>query len=108
MCSVKNHRLWSLLTIVAAAGCAVAPQKVVPLGQDAFRVSVAAPIFARQADANYKALDAANAFCDQRGEQVLFRESQESGLHSWSPKREELTFLCMRADDPAFLHASLR
>jgi hypothetical protein len=42
------------------------------------------------------------------GEQVLFRESQESGVHSWSPKREDLTFVCARADDAATLQANLR
>jgi len=108
MRSIKNHRLWSLLTIVAAAGCAAAPQKVVPVGQDAFRVSVSAPSFARQAETNYKAFDAASAFCGQMGEQVLFRESQESGIHIWSPKREDLTFVCTRAEDAETLHASLR
>jgi putative hemolysin len=108
MRSIKNQRLWSLLAIVAAAGCATAPQKVVPLGQDAFRVSVSAPSFARQADTNYKAFDAASTFCGQKGEQVLFRESQESGVHSWSPKREDLTFVCTRIEDAGALHASLR
>jgi len=104
---IKNHRSWSLLAIVAVAGCATAPQKIVPLGQDAFRVSVTAPSFARQADANHKALDAASTFCGQMGERLLFRESQESGTHSWSPKREDLTFVCARTEDAATLRASL-
>ena len=108
MRSIKIHRLWSLLTIAAAAGCATAPHQVVPLGQDAFRVSVSAPSFARQTDANYKAFDAASRYCEQMGGQALFRESQESGVHSWSPKREDLTFVCARAGDAGIMHASLR
>lgn len=107
MRSFKNHRLWSVLTIIAAAGCATAPQKVVPVGQDAFRISVSAPSFARQAETNYKAFDAASTFCGRMGEQVLFRESHEFGMHSWSPKREDLTFVCARAGDAGTLHASL-
>ena len=108
MRSIKNHRPWSLLAIAAAAGCATAPHTVVPLGQDAFRVSVSAPSFATQADANYKAFDAASTFCGQTGGQALFRESQESGVHRWSPKREDLTFVCTRTQDAETLHASLR
>jgi hypothetical protein len=42
------------------------------------------------------------------GQQVLFRNSQESGEHSWSAKREDLTFVCMSANDPAYLHAGLK
>jgi hypothetical protein len=41
------------------------------------------------------------------GERLLFRESQESGTHSWSPKREDLTFVCARTEDAATLRASL-
>ena len=112
MRSIKKHRSWSLLAILAAAGCAAAgcaaaPQKVVPLGQEAFRVSVTAPSFASQADTNYKAFDAASTYCTRMGERVLFRESQESGTHSWSPKREDLTFVCTHTEDAGTLNASL-
>jgi len=97
MHSATRYRLWMLLSLTAAGGCATAPQQVVPVGQNAFRVSVSAPRFARQSDTNYKAFDAATAYCDKMGEQVLFRQSQESGVHSWSPKREDLTFVCSSA-----------
>jgi hypothetical protein len=106
--SHRTYRVLSLLIVAAAAGCAGAPQRVMPVGQDAFRVSVSAPSFARQAEANYKALDAARAFCGHMGEQVLFRESRESGVHSWSQKREDLTFVCTHVVDAAILQASLR
>jgi hypothetical protein len=112
MRSIKSRRTYRvsslLIAAAAAAGCASAPQRVAPVGQDAFRVSVTAPSFARQVDANSKAIDAANAFCGQMSEQVLFRESQESGVHSWSPKREDLIFVCARAEDAGTRQASLR
>ena len=110
---LRAYRMSSLLILAAAAaaaaaGCAGAPQRVMPVGEDAFRVSAAAPRFGRQADANYKALSAAAAFCSQTGGRVLFRQSQESGVHSWSPKREDLTFVCTRSEDSGTLQASLR
>ncbi len=100
---MRKHRnaLGVSLALTLLGGCAAGPQ-LVPLGQNAYRLSVSSPRFASQAGTNQKAFDAANAFCDKTGEQVLFRESQESGVHSWSPKREDLTFVCssvaVRAD----------
>jgi hypothetical protein len=104
MHSATRYRLSMLLSLTAAGGCAMAPQQVVPVGQNAYRVSVSSPRFASQSGANYKAFDAASTFCDKMGEQALFRQSQESGVHSWSPKREDLTFVCSSAslrDDAA-------
>jgi hypothetical protein len=92
-----RYRLCVLLAVTVGGGCAAGPQKVVPVGQNAYRVSVSSPSFASQAGTNFKAFNAASSFCDQMGEQVLFRQSQESGLHSWSPKHEDLTFVCASA-----------
>jgi len=94
MRSTTRYRLPMLLALTVAGGCATAPQQVVPVGQNAYRVSTSSPSFASQAGTNEKAFDAANAFCDKMGEQALFRQSQESGVHSWSPKHEDLTFVC--------------
>jgi hypothetical protein len=97
MRSSTRYRRFVLLTVTVAGGCAAQPHTVMPVGQNAYRVSVTSPSFASQAGANYKAFDAASSFCDRMGEQVLFRQSQESGVHSWSPKHEELTFVCTNA-----------
>ncbi len=97
MRSSTRYRIFVLLAITVAGGCAAGPQKVMPVGQDAYRVSVTSPSFASQAGANHKAFDAASSFCDKMGEQALFRVSQESGVHSWSPKHEDLTFVCTSA-----------
>jgi hypothetical protein len=97
MRSSTRYRLFVLFTIAVAGGCAAGTQKVTPVGQNAYRVSVTSPSFASQAGANYKAFDAASSFCNKMGEQVLFRQSLESGVHSWSPKHEDLTFVCTSA-----------
>jgi hypothetical protein len=39
---------------------------------------------------------------------MLFRSSHESGEHSWSAKREDLTFVCMSGADPAYMNAGLK
>ena len=97
-----------LLAVAAFAGCAGTPPKVAALGENAYQLSVVGKPAASQADTNFRAIAAATDYCAQAGQQVLFRQSRESGEHAWSPKREDLTFVCMSANDPAYLHAGLK
>jgi hypothetical protein len=95
------------LVFCALAGCAAAPPHVFPAGDDAFRLSVTGTRYETQADTNLKALRAAGDFCGNKGQHLMFRESTESGDHSWSPKQEDLTFVCMSTNDPAYMQASV-
>jgi hypothetical protein len=105
---IRVDQVVTLLTVAALAGCAGAPPKVASLGENAYQLSVVGKPATSQADTNYRAVAAATEYCAQMGQQVLFRQSQESGEHTWSPKREDLTFVCMSANDPAYLHAGLK
>lgn len=99
-----------IIGIVASAtlgGCATAPGGIVPAGQDAYRVSVFGARYETQSDTNLKALEVANEYCDSQGKHVMFRQSTESSSHAWSPKQEDLTFVCMNAKDPAYLSAAV-
>lgn len=107
MRGTKISSLLSLAALATLAGCASAPQ-VVPLDAELYHVSAQGMPFGSQADTNHRALQAANAYCDSQGKALLFRQSQESGTHSFSPKREDMTFTCMSAADPAYLNAGLR
>ena len=91
----------------AMAGCATAPSGVVPAGQDAYRVSVFGARYETQADTNLKALSVANEYCEKNARHVMFRQSVEISEHSWSPKQEDLTFVCMDAKDPAYMRAAV-
>jgi hypothetical protein len=102
-----NHA-FALLAVAGLTGCAGAPPKVASVGENAYQLNVVGRPAASQADANEKAITAATGYCAQMGQQVLFRKSQESGEHTWSAKREELTFVCMSANDPAYLRAGLK
>jgi hypothetical protein len=97
-----------LMAAAALAGCAGTPSKVTSLGDNTYQLSVNGTRAATQADTNFKAFLAASDYCGQLGQQALFRQSQESGEHIWSPKREDLTFVCMSANDPAYLRAGLK
>jgi hypothetical protein len=89
------------------AGCAATAPAVVPAGDDAFRVRVSGARYETQADTNLRALNVADAYCDKLAKHVMFRQSSESSEHSWSPKEEDLTFVCMDAKDPAYMRASV-
>jgi hypothetical protein len=78
------------------------------VGEEVYRVSATGTRLDSQAQTNFRAFNAANGFCGTLGKQMLFRQSQESGEHSYSPKREDLTFTCMSAADPGYLNAGLR
>jgi hypothetical protein len=102
-----NH-VFALLAVAGLAGCAGAPPKVASVGENAYQLSVVGKPAASQADTNYKAITVATDYCAQLGQQVMFRKSQESAEHAWSAKREDLTFVCMSANDPAYLRAGLK
>jgi hypothetical protein len=89
------------------AGCATAPAGVVPAGQDAYHVSVFGARYETQADTNLKALRVAGEYCDKMAKHVMFRQSAETSEHAWSPKQEDLTFVCMDAKDPAYMRAAV-
>jgi hypothetical protein len=91
----------------ALAGCATAPIGVVPAGQDAYHVSVFGARYETQADTNLKALRVAGEYCGEMAKHVMFRQSAETSEHAWSPKQEDLTFVCMDAKDPAYMRAAV-
>jgi hypothetical protein len=92
----------------ALAGCAAAPSKVVPAENDAYQLKVSGARFESQADTNIKALAIAREYCAKMSKNLLFRQSTESGEHSWEPKQEGLTFVCSDANDPELVRASVQ
>jgi putative hemolysin len=97
MQSGKRKRVFAIIAFTALAGCASAPPKVVPAGNDAYRLSVSGARYESQADTNLKALNIASDYCAKLGKHLMFRQSIESGEHSWDPKQEDLTFVCSGA-----------
>jgi hypothetical protein len=107
MRSSKSQWVFAIIASATIAGCASTPAGVVPAGEDAYHVSVLGAPYETQTDANLKALNVANQYCDQLGKHVMFRQSTESSAHAWSPKQEDLTFVCMEATDPAYMRAAV-
>ncbi|HEY2675330.1 MAG TPA: hypothetical protein VGI65_00070 [Steroidobacteraceae bacterium] len=101
------HLVFGLVAVAALAGCAATAPGVVAVGDDAYRVRVVGARYETQTDTNLRALSAADAYCDTLAKHVMFRQSVESSDHSWSPKQEDLTFVCMDAKDPAYMRASV-
>ncbi len=95
-----RYLLWPL--IGALAGCATIASDVVPIGKDTYQLSMTGVGFATQANTNVKALKAANAYCDKLGKHMVFQHSGESGVYGWSPRQDNLVFMCVNEDDPAY------
>jgi hypothetical protein len=100
---------WTIGIVASAilAGCATAPAGIVPAGQDAYHVSVFGARYETQSDTNFKALKVASEYCDLMAKHVMFRQSTETSEHAWSPKQEDLTFVCMDARNPAYMRAAV-
>jgi hypothetical protein len=104
----SRNRLIGMTAWLALTGCAATSPNVVPAGEGAYQLSVSGTRYETQADTNLKALSSANDFCDKQGKHLMFRQSTEAGDHIWSPKREDLTFVCMDANNPAYMQASVK
>jgi putative hemolysin len=93
----KINRVLAMVAFAALAGCASVAPKVVPAGDDAYRLSLSGARYESQAATNSKALNIASDYCAKMGKHLMFRQSTESGDHSWDPKQEDLTFVCIDA-----------
>jgi hypothetical protein len=107
MKSRNSQWMFGLMAVATMAGCATNSNGVTPVGQGAYHVSVVGQRYETQTDANLRALTVAHQYCDQLGQHVMFRQSTESSEHAWSPKQEDLTFVCMDAKDPSFMRAAI-
>ena len=107
MASSKSRWVFVIIASATMAGCASTPTGVIPAGQDAYHVSVLGARYETQTDTNLKALVVANQYCDQLGKHVMFRQSTETSAHAWSPKQEDLTFVCMDEKDPSYMRAAV-
>ncbi|HEX3949193.1 MAG TPA: hypothetical protein VHW95_05020 [Steroidobacteraceae bacterium] len=105
--SRKSTWIFAAIACAAMAGCASAPSGVIPASESAYHVSAVGARYETQTDTNLKALNVANQYCDQMGRHVMFRQSTETSAHAWSPKQEDLTFVCMDAKDPAYMRAAV-
>jgi hypothetical protein len=104
----KRVLAMTIVAMAALAGCAAAPSTIVPAGDDGYQLRISGARFESQADINIKALGIANEYCAKMGKNLLFRQSNESGERSWSPKQEDLTFVCSDANDPELVRASVQ
>jgi hypothetical protein len=103
----KLHSLMGLIAAVTLVGCVSTRPEVTPV-DDAYHVHTTGARFDTQADTNFQALTVANEYCGSRNKQLMFRQSTETAAHAWSPKAEDLTFVCLDAKDPGYMNASTR
>jgi hypothetical protein len=102
------HSLLGLMAVATLSGCVANRPPVTSTGDDGYRVHTIGARYETQADTNFKALVVANEYCGTQGKQLMFRQSIETAPHAWSPKAEDLTFVCVDAKDPGYMNASNR
>jgi hypothetical protein len=97
-----------VLLIATLVGCATISSDVVPIGRDTYQMSMTGVGFATQANTNIKALKAANAYCEKTGKRMVFQHNSESGIYGWSPRQDNLVFMCLNADDPEYARTKVQ
>jgi len=108
MLNIKIRRWSALAALASLTGCVTVPSNVVPIGKDTYQLSMTGVGFATQANTNIKALRAASEYCDKMGKHLVFQHSSESGVYGWSPRQDNLVFLCLDANDPAYTRPEVR
>lgn len=98
-------RLVAIAALALMAGCVTVGSNVVPVGKDTYQLSMTGAGFATQANTNIKALAAANEYCSNLGLHMVPKNSSESGVYGWSPRQDNLVFMCLKSDDPRYVNA---
>jgi hypothetical protein len=91
-----------LILAIGLAGCATISSDVVPIGKNTYQLNMTGVGFATQGNTSLKALKAANAYCDRLGKHMVFEHSAESGVYGFSPRQDQLVFMCVDESDPAY------
>lgn len=104
----KLTSLMGLIAVAGLAGCVSTRPAVTPVGDDVYHVRTTGARYDTQADTNFQALTVANEYCGAQNKQLMFRQSTETAAHAWSPKAEDLTFVCIDAKDPGYMNAGAR
>jgi hypothetical protein len=104
----RQLRLCAAIAVVIAAGCVTVPSNIVPVGKDTYQLSMTGVGFATQANTNVKALKTASDYCDKLGKHLVTQRNSESGVYGWSPRQSNLTFLCLDANDPDYVHGKVQ
>jgi len=105
---MRSMKYLTLLLISGLTSCATISSDVVPIGRDTYQLSMTGVGFATQANTNIKALKAANAYCDKMNTHLVFQHSSQSGVYGFSPRQDNLVFMCLSADDPEYARTKVQ
>ena len=96
------NRLFAVVGCLFVGGCITTPSNVVSIGKDTYQLSATGVGFSTQSAANMAALEAASGYCANLGRKMLLKQAAENGVYGFSPRRSDLTFMCLKEDDPAY------
>lgn len=96
------NRFPAFVSVFLLGGCVTTPSNVVSIGKDTYQLSATGVGFSTQSAANIAALEAASTHCANLGRKMLLKQAAENGVYGFSPRRSDLTFMCLKEDDPAY------
>ena len=96
------NRIFAIVGILFVGGCITTPSNIVSVGKDTYQLSATGVGFSTQSAANILALENASAYCANLGKKMLLKQATENGVYGFSPRRSDITFMCLKEDDPAY------
>jgi len=97
--------IFGLGACLALAGCVSMGSDVVPIGRNTYQLKMTSVGFGSQTDTNAKALQSANAYCDELGKHLVFERNTESDPDRFNSRQSNLIFECLDENDPDYLRA---
>jgi len=84
-----------IATCLAVTGCATMSD-VVPIGEGRYMVGTSVRGgFTSDAEVKASALKRANAYCAERGKQMVLIDATSSGVQGWTPQNAQVNFRCV-------------
>jgi len=95
-------RIFGLAALLLLAGCVSIGSDVVSIGRNTYQLKMNSVGFGTQVDTNAKALQSANAYCDELGKHLVFERNTESDADRFNSRQSNLIFECLDDTDPAY------
>jgi hypothetical protein len=93
---------------LSLSACGVSTSEVVPVGRDSFMLTSTARGGLFAGEERIASAKAANQYCDARGQHMIIRRTDGSGIAGLGPVTSNLVFSCVTSGDPEYQRPNLR
>ena len=97
---LRNTAIFAAASLLVS--CVTVGGKPISVGPDTYQLSMTGVGFATQGNTNMKALQSASNFCSAQGLHMMPVHTNQSGVYGFSPRQNDLEFMCLKETDPRY------